>query len=425
MDNIEIENKIRSSFSDATPNVLDRIKESCRMEGQVAADEDMLGAAHRKSRSLRPTVIRYAAIAASFVIIFVVGLLIGNVGGNGTDSPMPQLEYASVYIDVNPSIEIVVDDTGAVASVKAANTDAEKLLADMDLTGVNVKTALSAVIGALYMNGYFGADENSMLVSVGETHNEKFTNLLSDVVSDVNEIIENTGITCSLVAQDVVADDALAELASTNNISVGKMSLINKIIEMDDSYTKDDIADLAKSKIKDLNEIYAFYSGKGNGDNPGNGGNNGDNGNHGNNGNGNPGHNDIISGVLDWLDKDKQNALDAALKSISEQLDITVSQEGITDLDISVKCESVRGEHGFGIKYIYTISFTYNGERYSFDVDSNGKITDTGNGDSPNRDENTDSDRDKHNGATERDDPIGGIIDGIVGGNIGPDKDRP
>ena len=55
-------------------------------------------------------------------------------------------------IDVNPSIELEVNRQEKVLRATPLNDDAQTILDGMKLEGVNLKTAVNAVIGSMVQN---------------------------------------------------------------------------------------------------------------------------------------------------------------------------------------------------------------------------------------------------------------------------------
>ena len=386
MNDKDIKNKIKTSFSEETPDILGRIMNSCENEDRINSElgSSVIVNKNTKKRISGLGITKYATVAASMIVVFIVGLVLGNMINLNVDKAPENVtpELANIYIDVNPSIEMQVSEEGIVVSCNAANDDAKAVLGDMQLSGVNVKTALNAIIGSMYMNGYMNAESNSMLVSMNAENGEKFKNLLSGIVSDVNEIVQTSGISCSIVAQDLTLDDETAALAKENNISVGKMSLINKIINETEDYTSDDISHLAGSAIKDLNEIYAFLNRdkfeneKGPEKDPEHGEENEDNGNDDDKDDHESDREDereeqkdIISGVLDKLDGDKEDALELALEYLSDLLEKELSRADVDKVSVSIRRETIRDDHIPKPKYVYEISFEYEEKIYEYDVD--------------------------------------------------------
>ena len=258
-----LKNTVRDAFSAETPDLRERIVAACQRQTQApptpalsksAANQTANGSI-RRSRS--PFfALKAIATATACLVLFISGLILGN---NLLFSPAVSSAQTLLYLDVNPSIELSLDKNERVASCMAANDDAEKILDGMDLSGVELKTALNALIGSMYVNGYLAAEENSILVSVdAQTETERTGEMLTYITDHINGYFKNSEMSCSIIAQTVSSDDALKERALANGVSVGKMHLIDKIIGKTDDLNENNLADLSKMSIKELNLIYAL-----------------------------------------------------------------------------------------------------------------------------------------------------------------------
>ena len=262
MEKEPVENRIRAAFAEEAPNgpIPERVLAACD-NAELESAESFFGSSEPEKVEKPPiihVIMRYSAIAAAIALFFLAGILLG-MQMKGGEYVSASDKLARVYIDVNPSVELEIDVTGRVVSCKAANDDAAAILGGMELAGVQTRTALNAIIGAMYMNGYLSAESNSILVS-GVTDGKDFDTLLEEIVSEVNSILSSTNIECSIIAQDVKIDEILSEQANANHVSVGKMSLVNKIINTVDDYTDADATVLSAMSVKELNLIYASLS---------------------------------------------------------------------------------------------------------------------------------------------------------------------
>ncbi len=246
----ELKNKIKNAFSDETPNIREDVISACERETQLPEQ------AKRTSGVKRLFSLRRLIAVASSLILFGAGLFIGRLIPQ-TQQPSPPSAEKSVYLDVNPSLTLSLDENNTVLSCAAANEDAEMLLNDMEFTGVKLKTALNAIIGAMYVNGYLTVENNSILISVDSAETNEQTTFLSYITDEVNDVFKNADMECSIIAQSVTADEDLKRRAKENGISVGKMHLVDKMIESMDDLTEEDISQLSEMPIKDLNLIYA------------------------------------------------------------------------------------------------------------------------------------------------------------------------
>lgn len=191
-------------------------------------------------------------------VVCLICLAVGIVGG-ALLRPFSVLSRpesdARVYLDVNPSIEIEVSEEDRVLAYTALNTDAEAILAELSLEGVELNTAVTAIIGSMYVNGYLTLDSNSVLVSVDAEENRSKT-LLSHISTRISDMFKNSEMECSVIAQKVTASDELKALAKENNVSVGKMELVEKLVTELEDLTTEDIGELADMKIHELNFMY-------------------------------------------------------------------------------------------------------------------------------------------------------------------------
>ena len=89
----------------------------------------------------KPKAIRYAALAACLILCLTATMLFRF---------MPS---ASVYLDVNPSVELKVNYSNRVTGAIPRNDDAEEILADMDLRGTDLDVALYAILGSMVHHG--------------------------------------------------------------------------------------------------------------------------------------------------------------------------------------------------------------------------------------------------------------------------------
>lgn len=243
----EIKNIITEAlYYEDNNNSLDAIKAKCNLINQV--DNVVIAPAkYKKSLKVLKPILLSTAAACLAVGAFYLGTL--------DYSFIYRDKASSIYLDVNPSVEIKVNKN-KVIETKANNEDGENILSNIHLKGVDVKTALYAVIGSMYTLGYIDTDTNSILVSV-ENRSSESSILLDDITSQIVDIFkDNDNMDASVIAQNVKGDKELKDLAEKYGISIGKMELILKIIEKSELYTEEDIEELSKLSIKELNLIY-------------------------------------------------------------------------------------------------------------------------------------------------------------------------
>ena len=255
----DLENKIRASFDAEVPDLLGKIEESCKAEKQETAHSSQMDT----GRLVLFTPMQRRVIAAVLcLVIFVGGIFVGRIDISDTGAVIPSAD-TFVYLDVNPSVEISVDGDGAVVACLAANGDAEGILSGLSLEGVELNTAVSAIVGSMYVNGYLSDTKNSILVSVAAPSEEKTSHLISELTEKINSFFEGSALDCSIIAQAVEVTGELKERAKENGVSVGKMHLVDKMLDGIEDLAGSNAQELAGMSIQDLSFIYSTHKGKG------------------------------------------------------------------------------------------------------------------------------------------------------------------
>lgn len=239
----DLKNKIKAAFIEETPSHISPIRSRCH--NVIPVENEVKGKNN--------PIYRRIGFSLAAVMVFIFGFLIGNY------EPVNNVEVlakeASIYLDVNPSIEIQVDKHNRVYECVAGNEDGEIILDKIHLKKVDINTALYAIVGSMYTNGYLNAESNSILVSVQNYNNNQI--LLEDISNQIDSIFENNDdMECSIIAQKVEENEELKAKAEQYGISIGKMKLIEKILESSTLYTEENIEELANMSIHELNLIY-------------------------------------------------------------------------------------------------------------------------------------------------------------------------
>ncbi len=244
----EWKGRIRSAVADEIPDLLPRIRESCARSGQM---EDSFTVPRRR----HPMLLRAAALAAGFALFFT-GLAVGRLWSVGEKAVAPMAETC-LYMDVNPSIALRLDGESRVVGCEAGNEDAEAILDGLELVGVERNTALSALLGAMYVNGYLSAESNSVLISVDAPDSEETAEMLSEITEEINAVFARSEMNCSIIAQRVEVSEEMRSRAETYGVSIGKLYLIEKMIGGMESLDESDLSGLSAMSVGELNLMYA------------------------------------------------------------------------------------------------------------------------------------------------------------------------
>ncbi len=334
MTNKDIERGLKNAVEKSTPNVLENILSQCNEQtGKVMS---------MKNINRKRIITGIIGFAAALVIIisgaFALGLFDGNNSpdvDNSTTNPVQADNniYSTITLDVNPSIEINVNEGEKVISVNPLNEDAKKVVGDMDFKGSSLDVAVNAIIGSMVRNGYINELANSILISVDSKNAEKGAALEAKLSKEVLNLLTNDDFTGAVLGQVINHANSLEEKAEQYGITLGKAQLIEKIVTADNRYTFEQLAALS---INELNLIS-------------------DSG-------------EMLSSSMDVIGtaSDKKYIGNAKAKEIALN-NAGISANSIRDYE----CE-LDFEYG---KMIYEVSFDFGNYEYEYDIDAfSGKI---------------------------------------------------
>lgn len=238
MENKQIDTKVAQAFEAATPDILDKILSKC--------DEEKEGSIIKMTQRKKNPVVKWVAgIAAAFVLF--VG---GTAGINMYQSN--NVIASKVSIDVNPSIEIQVNEKGNVLEVVPRNEDAEIIVGEMEFKGSSMEVTVNALVGSMLRHGYLNEIANSILISVEGSNDNVNVELQEKVAKEIETVLEAQEFYAAVLSQTLTADEELESLAETYDVSVGKASLIRDITEQNTDYSFEELASLS---INELNVL--------------------------------------------------------------------------------------------------------------------------------------------------------------------------
>ena len=305
-----INEMLKSAVSNAAPDVLDNVLHACDYEkGKVIYMEK------KKNRSFAG----FAAVAAVFVLL-IAGIFIAKNNGFGiTNNSLA----AVVSLDVNPSIELKVDNEEDVISVKGLNDDGKKVLEGMDLEDTDLEVAVNAIIGSMLKHGYINEMANSILLSVSGVEGYDADALETKLANEVNALLKNGAVLSQNVSN---ADDKLVKLADEYGITVGKAALIQEIVKNSKTHTFEQLAGLTINELNLISENSKLDNIKSEGK----------------------------ASAKPYIGKDA--ALSAALKAAG------LSKDQVKNIEIELDYE-----HGV---MVYEVEFDRGFDEYSYDIDA-------------------------------------------------------
>lgn len=225
-----LENKIKQAVTHMTPDVLDSVLADCKeQKGKIVMTET-------KKRS--PWKHRITGIAAALVLL-VTGVF-------GAQRYTAGSVASTISLDVNPSIEIQVNQKENVLAVKPLNDDGKIVVGDMDFRGSSLDVTVNALIGSMLRNGYLSELNNSILVSVDGKNTSELQARLAD---EIAKLLHTSAFDGAVLSQTVTENSDLQAKADAYGITLGKAQLISRIIEKNPRHTFEKLAPLTINQL--------------------------------------------------------------------------------------------------------------------------------------------------------------------------------
>lgn len=129
----------------------------------------------------------------------------------------PEGTVTRITVDVNPSVELMVDDQNKVVAVTALNDDGSVLIAGEELVGKTPEEATEIIVSLCVDTGYLvkgeiSVDENSVKISV--SGNSEYAEYLKNKIEEnTNEFLEKHDINGKVEKIEAAKIEKLRELA--------------------------------------------------------------------------------------------------------------------------------------------------------------------------------------------------------------------
>lgn len=242
LNHAQIELHLKSAISSLTPNVLDRI--------DLSTPQDVVP---RQELAQPSAVVAFNRRMRGIVLATAACLCVMVMGGGAFHYQYQNRKIESVIgIDVNPSVEISVNRKDKVLHAEALNAEAQEVMADMDLEGVDLNVAVNAVIGSMVTHGYLDDLDNAILVTVSNDSIRKATELRTSVVGDIEKTLEENQVQAVVYDQQVVERDEMKAIADAYGISYGKAYFLKELIDQNASLTMDDMEELSSLSMEEI-----------------------------------------------------------------------------------------------------------------------------------------------------------------------------
>ncbi len=175
--------------------------------------QDILNTIYNGGKIMKKTVKLFSIILAVVLCLSVLASC-----GPAIEKTPKNDSLSRMTIDINPSVEFILDEENKVVSVTALNDDGAIILSGEAFVGMSADDAAELVVSIAAENGYLlkgsaSADDNE--VSIGLTGNvENAKELYKKIESKVSKFIKDNGLDAVVEKAESMSHEALAELAA-------------------------------------------------------------------------------------------------------------------------------------------------------------------------------------------------------------------
>jgi hypothetical protein len=183
--------------------------------------ENLSGAASVSKPMARNNFFIKKAIAAACMVVLLLGTCIGAYAFYQTPA-----SYLS--LDINPSVELGINNFGRIVSAMAYNKDGQTILEGQDVLGLKVRDAVHTLVKSASQNGFI-ADDGSTVISVtSETDNDSIAEDLEEAAAEgADSAVQSEGAIATVTKENVALERR--DEARTLGITPGKLNLIQKL----------------------------------------------------------------------------------------------------------------------------------------------------------------------------------------------------
>lgn len=238
MDEKKILNSIKKSIDEAPIDILDKIKEAPRVK--MPAHDNITR--QETGRTLFHKLMPYASIAAAFLLVFF---------GWQYQVKMPD---SHIYLDVNPSIEIVTNRQDKVISLLAGNKNGEKIIKGIEYKGENIYRVTGRILDRMMEENYLSKKHEFLLLSVYNKNQNKAEEHKQNLDQKIHEHLQAKDLQPVVLLQKIDNTSTIENYAREYGISVSKMTFIRNLIILNPELQAEDLVSLSIEELVSLSQ---------------------------------------------------------------------------------------------------------------------------------------------------------------------------
>lgn len=178
--------------------------------------------------------------------------------------------YSVVNVDVNPSLEIMVNRRDKVLSVRDNNQAAKEFLKGRNYKGWDIAEMMESLVDDLALQGYLTDEKNIILLSVDSKSQNVSNGLQTVLPTAVSGALADYGIMPKMFIQQLSKNKEIQKQAEQYHISQGRQQFINLILRQNSSLKEEDLVSMNLADLISLaeevdisfDEIEVWYEGE-------------------------------------------------------------------------------------------------------------------------------------------------------------------
>lgn len=179
-------------------------------------------------------------LSLALCLCLLIGMALPLVSCKKSEPTPPEGTYTRMTVDINPSVEFMVDDQNKVVSVTALNDDGSILIAGEAFVGKTPEEATRMIVSLATDAGYLVKGEihventdESQKVEISVSGNSDYAKeLAKNVKSDVEKYLKDNKIT-----------------ATVESVKAKTLDEMRKVVIEDGLFTEDEVKDMTEEQL--------------------------------------------------------------------------------------------------------------------------------------------------------------------------------
>ncbi|NLN42356.1 MAG: hypothetical protein GX160_10370 [Clostridiales bacterium] len=239
MNEKQILESLKRTVDQAPIDILDKIKQQPRTKmlrhDGITRQDTATMPSFRKLMS-------YVSVAAMFLFMFFGWQY------------MTQMPDSHVYLDVNPSIEIVTNRQDKVINLKADNIDGQRIVEGIEYKGKTVYQVTEEILDRMIRDNYLGKGEEFLLLSVFNNNQERAEEQKRNLDQKIHEHLQAKELQPIVLAQKLDNTSTIERYAKEYGISVSKMTFIRNMIILNPELKTEALVNLSIGELVRLSQ---------------------------------------------------------------------------------------------------------------------------------------------------------------------------